>query len=391
MNVLGLMSGTSADGIDAALCAISGAPPHLQVELLGAHTVLYPPEPRARILAACRPETSTVDALCTLNFAVGEWFAEAANALIARLALPVDLIASHGQTVWHHAESDGRINATLQIGEASVIAERTGVTTISNFRARDVAAGGQGAPLVGYVDWLLLRHPTRWRAVQNIGGIANVTLLPPLDDDRSLLIGFDTGPGNGLIDAAVSAITDGAQAYDAGGALAGRGRVDTAWLETLMDHAYFQRPPPKTTGREWLSVEMARRLVAEGRHMKLSDESIVATLTAWTAFSIADALQRFAPAPIAEIIVGGGGTHNSTLMDMLQTAVGAVPVSTHEALGMSSDDKEALAFAVLGYETWHGRSATLPAQTGARHPSVLGAITPGANYASLIRSTWGAR
>ena len=197
------MSGTSADGVDAALCEVEGAPPQLSARILKAVTVPYNAEQRERILNACQPERGTVDTICRLNVEVGEWFAAVALQMMAAAGLQpeaIDLIGSHGQTVWHHILPDGRAGATLQIGEASVIAERTGITTLSNFRARDIAAGGQGAPLTSYVDWLLLRHPTHWRAVQNIGGMGNVTLLPPLTDTHSPLVAFDTGPGNALID-----------------------------------------------------------------------------------------------------------------------------------------------------------------------------------------------
>lgn len=385
MKVIGLMSGTSADGIDAALCRIDGAPPKLDARVLSAITVPYTAEQRARILAACQPQTSSVVDICLLNVDLAEWFAQAVAQLLAQTGETVDLIASHGQTVWHEVRPDGRVAATLQLGEASVIAERTGVTTLSNFRARDVAAGGQGAPLTGYVDWLLLRHETRWRAVQNIGGMGNVSFLPPLNLPNSAPLVFDTGPGNALIDAAVHHLSSGQQTYDENGRLAASGQVDQAWLEMLLVHPYFQRSPPKTTGRELFGTETALRLVAEGHARELSPEAIIATLTALTAHSIADAYARFAPAPIDEVIIGGGGRHNPILLRMLQVALGDVVLRTHEDLGISSDHKEALVFAVLGYETWHQRPGSLPAQTGALHPVVLGQITPGENYAALLR------
>ena len=217
MLIVGLMSGTSADGIDAAVCEITGEPPALQARILHAIAYPYPDGFQARILAASQADTGRVNEVCQLNFALGELFADAALSVIAgsgRKPDAIDLIGSHGQTFWHHVEPDGRVSATLQLTEAAVLAERTGVTIVSNFRPRDVAAGGQGAPLTAYVDWLLLRHPTQWRAVQNIGGIGNVTFLPPLSDTTSRPLAFDTGPGNALIDSLMVLLTDGVRAYD---------------------------------------------------------------------------------------------------------------------------------------------------------------------------------
>jgi anhydro-N-acetylmuramic acid kinase len=392
MLIVGLMSGTSADGIDAAVCEIGGAPPHVRARIVQATMQPYPDDLRQRILDACLPERSQVDTLCRLNADLGEHFAQAALHVIAEAGIrpeAVDLIGSHGQTVWHAVQPDGRVSATLQITEASVIAELTGITTVSNFRPRDVAAGGQGAPLTGYADWLLLRHATHWRAVQNIGGMGNVTFLPPLADSSSPPLAFDTGPGNALIDAAVSLMTHGAQRYDHDGLLAARGRVDQEWLSGLLAHPYYQRRPPKTTGRELFGAQMSEELVAEGRARGLEDASILATLTALTAASIAVAYRRFAPAPIAEVVLGGGGARNPTLVAMLRERLAPAAVLSHEDIGLDSDNKEALVFALLAYETWHARPGTHPALTGAHHAAVLGQITPGRNYAALIRQTWG--
>lgn len=391
MIIVGLISGTSADGIDAAVCEISGAPPHLYTRIRHAITYPYPDGFQRRIHRACQPEHSPVDALCQLNADVGEHFAAAAQRAIVAAGLTgaeVDLIGSHGQTVWHMVQPDGRVSSTLQIGEAAIIAERTGITTVSNFRPRDVAAGGQGAPLTSYLDWLLLRHPDHWRAVQNLGGIANVTFLPPLSDPDSDPLAFDSGPSNALIDGAMVTLTGGAQSYDRDGALASQGRVDEAWLRALLTHPYYARRPPKTTGRELFGLEMAGELVNAGRARGLDDASIVATLTALTAESIADAYRRFAPAPVGEIILGGGGARNPALVAMLRERFDPVPVRTHEDIGLDSDNKEALVFATLAHETWHARAGAHPALTGASHGVVLGQITPGANYADLLRRTW---
>jgi anhydro-N-acetylmuramic acid kinase len=382
MRVIGLLSGTSADGIDAALCEIDGAPPHLSLRLVHAQTIAYDAPLRERILQAMRRGSAGADEMCQLNFAIGEAFAAAA--LTVAQGESVDLIGSHGQTVWHQVEADGRVSATLQIGEPAVIAERMGATVISSFRARDVAAGGQGAPLVGYFDWLLLRHPTEWRAVQNIGGIGNVTFLPPLALANAHMLAFDTGPGNALIDSAMTIITGGAAHYDDGGRFAAQGSIDRHWLDALMEHTYFHQPPPKTTGRELFGTDYAEQLVQDGRVRGLTDADIVATLTAQTAQSIAAAYRDFAPVPIAECILAGGGRHNATLVRMLEQQLAPVRVSRSEDHGIDGDFKEALLFALLAYETWHNRPGCLPEQTGARHASVLGSITPGANFAALL-------
>lgn len=391
MLVVGLISGTSADAVDAAVCAIQGVPPQIEARIVHAITYAYPEGFQQRIHRACTPEQSRVDEVCQLNADLGEHFAEAARAVISGAGLAVsevDLIGSHGQTVWHMVDPDGRATSTLQLTEAAIIAERTGITTISNFRPRDIAAGGQGAPLTSYADWLLLRHPTHWRAVQNLGGIGNVTFLPPITDHTSPPLAFDTGPSNALIDAASEILTQGAQSYDRNGQLAAQGTVDVEWLRALLAHPYYQRQPPKTTGRELFGPDMAAALVAEGRSRKLRDVDIMATLTALTAASIADAYRRFAPVPVPEVILGGGGTRNPMLVGMLHERLQPAAVRTHEDIGLDSDNKEALVFALLAYETWHARPGTHPALTGAHHPVVLGQITPGDNYADLARRTW---
>ncbi|NDJ60189.1 MAG: anhydro-N-acetylmuramic acid kinase [Chloroflexi bacterium] len=394
VNIIGLISGTSADGIDAALCDISGAPPNLTARIVLGFTLPYPADVRERILAACLPNSPASHAaeIARLHVDVAEAFAAAAQTLIDSAGITpeaVDLIASHGQTVWHEVRSDGSVYATLQLGESAVIAERTGITTISNFRPRDIAAGGQGAPLTAYADWLLLRHPTHWRAIQNIGGIGNVTLLPPHADEARKPLAFDTGPGNALIDSAVTLLTNGAQPYDVDGDMAAAGVVAADWLAELLQHPYFRRVPPKTTGRELFGSAQAADLVAAGGRRGLSAADIVATLTALTAHSSADAYRRFAPVPVGEVIIGGGGVRNPTLIKMLRDQLGATPVITHEAVGLSSDHKEALVMALLAHETWHLRPGTLPALTGATHPTVLGHLTPAANTADLLRRTWG--
>lgn len=385
MKIVGLISGTSADGVDVALCEISGAPDALRAQVVQAGSVPYERSLRERVLAAC--EAGRVDEVCRLNFEIGEAFAAAVTSVLGTLD-DVDLIGSHGQTVWHDVAADSQVTSTLQIGAAAVIAERTGITTISGFRERDVAAGGQGAPLTAYADWLLLRHPTAWRAVQNIGGIGNVTFLPPRNDPDTPMIAFDTGPGNVLIDSAVARFTDGRAAYDADGTAAARGQVDAAWLAELLAHPYLQQPPPRTTGRELFNAAMVDELLAQGQARGLGHDDILATLTAYTAASIHQAYRDYAPHPPAEVVVGGGGSRNPTLMAMLAERLAPARVVTHEALGLNSDHKEALVFALLAHETWYNRPGCLPSQTGASRATVLGHITPGDNYRDLIQRTW---
>jgi anhydro-N-acetylmuramic acid kinase len=386
MKIIGLISGTSADGIDAAVVEIEGAPPDLAVELLSFTFVPFDAGQRERIFALFDPATGTVDRICQMNFAIGEWFAAAALQAIDEAGLtPIDvaLIGSHGQTIYHSVEDESPVKSTLQIGEAAVITERTGITTVADFRVADVAAGGQGAPLVSYMDWLLLRHSEHARAVQNIGGIANVTYLPP-DDDPSKVLAFDTGPGNMLIDYATSRATAGAQTFDHGGRLAAAGSPNRSLLAGLMSHPYLAQPVPKTTGREQFGVHFGATIWDQAQELGLSGADIVATLTAFTAASIADAYHHFLPAMPAEVVLGGGGANNPVLVAMLVERLAPAHVMTHQALDLDDDAKEAMAFAVLAYEAIHGRPGNLPACTGAGGQTILGKIAPGTNYRNLL-------
>jgi anhydro-N-acetylmuramic acid kinase len=330
-----------------------------------------------------------VDHICTANFWLGELFAAAALQGIQEAGLkPGDIavIGSHGQTVYHAVGVEAPTRSTLQVGEAAVIAAQTGITTVADFRVADVAAGGQGAPLVSYVDWLLLRDSSGTRAIQNIGGIANVTYLPPGDSPQGVFA-FDTGPGNMLIDDAVRRATGGRHSYDRDGKLAARGRVDANLLVALLAHPYLQQAPPKTTGREAFGTSFGAQVWARARAKDLPAEDVVATLTALTAASIAEAYHRFLPQMPDQVILGGGGAHNPTLVAMLQQRLGSTPIMHHEFLGVSSDAKEAIAFAVLAYETLHGRPGNLPGCTGAKAQAVLGKITPGANFCEVLSGT----
>lgn len=374
MIIMGLMSGTSADGTDVSIVSLEGEPPHLQWELRHFTAVPHPPGLRTEILAAMRPETSSVDQLCRLNIALAEQFSQAALTALAEANLSTsDLtcIGSHGQTVWH--EPDGLYPGTLQLGEAAVIAERVGVPVINNFRARDMAAGGQGAPLAPYLDYLLLSDDKQYRAAQNIGGIGNVTFLPPPGSSEDV-IAFDTGPGNVLLDDAANRITNGEWQYDKDGVLANQGQVNQTLLAQLLAQPYLHLPPPKSTGRELYSQAYADDLWAQAQQAQIKPHDIIATLTAFTAHSIAQAYQQFLPQMPARVIVSGGGTQNPVLMRHLADLLQPATVGPIDDMGIPSDAKEGLAFAVMAYETWHKRPGNLPAATGANRPVILGQI-----------------
>ena len=398
--VAGLISGTSADGIDVAFAEIGGRPGNLQDDLhvrqVTFATAPWPDAERNLIFALFSGRANVAE-VCRANFVLGERFARSVMTVAADAGISmadVDLIGSHGQTIWHDV-IDGKVTSTLQIGDPAVIAARTGVTTVGDFRVADVAAGGQGAPLVSITDWLLLR-PARilngieggWRATQNIGGIGNVTFLPPTGSGAPPLA-FDTGPGNVLIDWAATFATDGQMTYDRDGLLARQGKVQEALVERWLTHPYYPQLPPKTTGRELFTAEMAHALRFEAEAAGASPVDFVATVTALTAASIADAYARFAPGPVAQVVIAGGGAHNPVLLAEIEKRLAlrlerAVEVCTHEALGIDADAKEALTFALLAYLCVLGLPGNVPACTGARAEVVLGKIAPGKNYSSPI-------
>jgi anhydro-N-acetylmuramic acid kinase len=380
--VVGLMSGTSADGIDAVVAAISGSGRRLRVRVQSHTHSPFPSVLRQHILRVCLH--GTVAEVCELNFALGEQFARAALAAIRRAKLkPRDIVAigSHGQTIHHLPNAP--TPSTLQIGEPAVIAERTGITTVADFRGRDMAAGGQGAPLVPYSDWVLFTDSTRPRIIQNIGGIGNLTFLPPRAEPEDV-IAFDTGPGNMVIDALVTALTHGRQTFDRNGHLAALGTVSENLLAELMAHPFLRRRLPKTTGREEFGEIFVARMLASARRLHLRTEDMVATATAFTAASIAEAYRRFvfpklkgADLGRLQIILGGGGAQNPTLRCMLARQFGVEELLTHEDFGIPNAAKEALAFAILAHETLLGEPGNVPSATGARHAAVLGKIVPG--------------
>jgi anhydro-N-acetylmuramic acid kinase len=413
MFVIGLISGTSMDAIDAALVELTRDGPTLRMRMRAFAMFPYDPALRAQVVALLPPHSGSTAEVCSVNMLLGEAFAEAALRLADRAGLPidrVDLIASHGQTVYHQVAT-GEVRSTLQLGAPAVIAERTGCTVVADFRPRDMAAGGQGAPLVPYLDLLLFRDERRYRALQNVGGIGNVTYLPPKDegrrtDDESKLhesehapiqpnrpssfvfrppsvVAFDTGPGNLLIDEAVRLLTDGALSYDRDGCMAAAGRVDRLLLDAWLGHPFFHQPPPRSTGREQFGAAEAHTYVAECQARGLTPEDTIATLTALSALSIAESYERYCRR-VDEVLVSGGGARNPMLLAMLQAALPHASVRTVDTLALDADAKEAVAFAVAGYATLHGWPNNVPAATGASHPVVLGSITPGANYRALL-------
>jgi anhydro-N-acetylmuramic acid kinase len=344
MRVAGIMSGTSLDGIDVAIVDIAGK----RINTVTHSTTPYSAAVRQRILTASTP----VD-ISRLNFELGEIYAKAVIKACKRAKIPVeslDLIGSHGQTIYHEGSHN-----TLQIGEAAVIAERLGAPVVSDFRTRDIAAGGQGAPLVPFVDALLFSKGV----ALNIGGIANVTILPAG-------IAFDTGPGNMVIDQLTERFTHGKQRFDRNGSIAAKGHINRPMLDSLLSDNYYKAKPPKTAGREQYGSAFVDRLVATG----LAMEDLIATATALTAATIAAAI----PAT-SEIIAAGGGTHNRQLMAQLAAFLPNSRVTTTAEFGIDPDAKEAIAFAILAHRTWHHRTGNLPAATGARRPVILGKVT----------------
>jgi anhydro-N-acetylmuramic acid kinase len=359
MRVAGVMSGTSLDGIDVAIVEIRGR----SLETIGFTSTAYPAKVRTAILGVSNCPTHTAD-ISRLSFQLAELYAHAVLAAIKRYG-PVELIGCHGQTIFH----EGRSN-TLQIGEPAILAERTGVPVVSNFRARDIAAGGQGAPLVPFVDYLLFRHPRRTRVALNIGGIANITVIPPAGTPENV-VAFDTGPGNMVIDALAREFSDGKLNCDRGGKIAASGNVNRALLEELLRDSYYRRKPPKSAGREQYGAEFLARLRQSGAPPR----DLAATATVLTAATIALAIRRSVTGP-ADLIVSGGGVHNPQIMAHLAGYLPGIDISTSTDHGIDADAKEAIAFAVLAHETWRRKPSNLPSATGAQRAVVLGSITP---------------
>jgi anhydro-N-acetylmuramic acid kinase len=374
MRVAGIMSGTSLDGIDVAVIDLDED----GFDSLAFHTALYSDEVRAALLGVSNCDTHTRE-IARLHFLLPELYAEAFFEACREAQLDprsVELIGCHGQTIYHEGiptDFLGRkVASTLQIGDGSVLAERTGVPVVSDFRPRDIAAGGMGAPLVPYVDYLLFRSDEVGRAVVNVGGIANVTLIPAGAPAEQVLA-FDTGPGNMVIDALAAHYSGGRERCDRDGHMAAGGFVHPELLEELLNDAFYRTPPPKTAGREQYGAEFVARMLGAG----LSPEDTVATATMLTGSTIADAVFHFGGGAekIEEVIVSGGGVHNATLMRFLAAELAEMEVMRSDEWGLDPDAKEAIAFAILARETWEGRPGSLPSATGARHGAVLGKIS----------------
>jgi len=383
MLVLGLMSGTSADGIDVALARISGSPPNLNAKLLGHVSFRFPSAIRKEILHVAEQQAITAGELSQLNFRLGKLFGDAALAACRRFRVSprrISLIGSHGQTVFHQGRPipffGHPTSSTLQIGEPSVIAAHTGITTVGDFRPADVAVGGQGAPLVPYADFLLYRHPKLGRVSLNLGGIGNITVIPA-SAKPSQVFAFDTGPANILIDALVSHFTRGRQRFDKNASLAISGRSLPALLDELLRDPYLKLAPPKSTGREMYGHAYVQKLLALGRRHRAKPADLIRAATIFTALSVVDALNRFVlpKTKIRQLIVSGGGAHNPLILAQLSAVLPGIDVFPSSRLGIPVDAKEAFAFALLAYETFYQRPANIPSATGARRPAILGKIS----------------
>jgi anhydro-N-acetylmuramic acid kinase len=383
MLVLGMMSGTSADGIDVAMARISGAPPKLNAKLLGHASFKFPPAVRKETLRVAEQQPSSAGELSQLNFRLGELFAEAALAACRKFKVSpkkIALVGSHGQTIFHQGRAvpyfGSPTASTLQIGEPSVIAARTSITTIGDFRPADMALGGQGAPLVPYADYLLYRHPKLGRISLNLGGIANITVLPRASKP-SHVFAFDTGPANMLIDALVSHFTRGHRRFDENARLASQGCSIPALLDELLRDPYLKLAPPKSTGREYYGHAYLKNVLALGRRHRAKPNDLIRAATIFTALSVVDALNRFVlpKTKIHQLIVSGGGAYNPLILAQLSAALPGIEVLPSSRLGIPEDAKEAFAFALLACETFHQRPANLPSATGARGPAILGKIS----------------
>jgi len=383
--IVGLMSGSSADGIDAALVKVSGSGKSTSIQTIAHDTLRFSGKIRELILKCSHPDTGRVDDICRLNSLLGELFAQAVIHIAKKADCElsqIDLIGSHGQTI-HHLPSPEKISgvevtSTLQIGEPSIIVERTGITTIADFRPRDMAAGGQGAPLVSYVDYLLFSHPEKSRVALNIGGIANITVLPAGSPAEEVLA-MDTGPGNILLDQLIYMITGGKNRYDLDGKRASRGKVDQRILERLLEHPFLQKPPPKSTGREDFGEAYLHWIMEMGKGTEW--DNLITTLAEFTVRTIVNSLEMFVFPyhEIDELIVSGGGVRNFYIWHRLEESLPQQRMLISDDFSIPSDAKEAVAFAILANETLMGHEGNLPRATGARHRVILGKIIPGKN------------
>ena len=379
MIVAGVMSGTSADGINVALVRITSRQDRLRVSLVGHAEFAYPANVRRKVLGLMNSSHASVPDLARLNFLLGELYSEAILATQKKFRIKADLAGCHGQTIYHQGNAArflGRsIAVTWQTGEASVIAARTGLPVVSDFRPADMAVGGKGAPLVPYLDYLLYRHPRFGRIALNIGGIANLTAIPA-NASLDQVTAFDTGPGNMVIDALMEKFFG--KPFDRDGKTAASGSVIESVASRFLRDPFFRQLPPKTAGREQFGREFAGKFLrACGSKAKRSDA--IATATALTARSVGDALRRFAleKDSFADLIVSGGGARNPTLMAWLANDLkpSGLALRSSDEFGIPSEAKEAVAFAVLAHETWKGRASNVPSATGAKCPTVLGKVS----------------
>lgn len=379
MRVIGLMSGTSVDGIDAALTEISGEGYRVEAELIKGVTYPYSDGSRSRILSLCDKAPITLAELAELDDAIAHQFIQAIHALNIDLTT-VDLIGSHGQTLYHRPPQGKKLGYTLQLGRGDLIAQATSCPTVSNFRSADIALGGQGAPLVPLIDACLLSQPDRDLAVQNIGGIGNVTYLPPWQKEKNPMtppagiMGWDTGPGNALIDWAVTQLSQGLKTYDQNGDWAAKGSPDQALIEDWLQDPFFTAAPPKSTGRELFGAAYAEQCWQMAQAKGLSTEDFLATLTDFTAATIELSYQKFLPQLPAEILIGGGGSRNRYLMARLQQRIPASKVLSTDSRQLNADYKEAIAFAILAYWRWHRIPGNLISVTGASRSCLLGEL-----------------
>ena len=385
--LIGLMSGTSHDGIDAVLVDIARTKDRFHVHQYAFRSFRYSRAVRDRLLRLSQGASADAGEVSQVNVLLGELFARAVLKLCRAADVTpeqIDAIGSHGHTVYHRPHQRPGPGSTLQIGEPAVIANRTGITTVADFRPADVALGGEGAPLVPYVHAFLFQHPTRSVAVHNIGGIANVTALPPRSATQDMLA-FDTGPGNVLIDGVVQTVSNGKYLYDRNGRLAQAGTIHTRLLSELLRHPYFIRRPPKSTGREEFGKPFLQRFCKRATRLELSPADQVATATALTAVSMAQAYRKFIlpKGPLTEVFLTGGGALNPALRAQFAEALPEARVRLLEETGYDSQSLEAVAFAVLAYATLHGLPSNVPSATGARAPVILGKIIPGKNYRSV--------
>ncbi len=382
MIVAGVMSGTSADGVNVALTRIQGRGFRSRLELLAHYQFPYPVEVRRALLATMNASSAAVADLSRLNFLLGELYADAVRAALRRARLECQLVGCHGQTIYHQGTTKPflgrRIACTWQTGEGAIVAAKLGVPVVSDFRPADMAAGGKGAPLVPFLDYALYRHRRYGRIVQNLGGIGNLTAIPPRAEPENL-VAFDTGPGNMVIDAVTEHLFD--KPYDRNGRLAARGEPIERVLQDCLRNRYFRQKPPKTAGREQFGREFVRDFL---RLCRRADENdIVATATALTARSIGIAVRKFVlplvepPARFREFVASGGGTKNATLMAMIREELAPlkIRVRTTDDLGMPSEAKEAAAFALLAYQTWRRLPSNVPSATGAERPAILGKVS----------------